>query len=128
VLSAQSKTEHQTSTSTKREGNKGKSPAPRGLRKACQGQEIVAPSFVKVYCWHGCGATISCPSLFKRTKMVLFVNLLLNHIFYPHLRETPLRGGQAEEKGKGCFTCRANSRGVRRGVHLPPQLHRLLFS
>jgi hypothetical protein len=54
-----------------------------GYRKACRGQEIVAPPFAKVGCQRERGATISCPSLFERIKMVLFLNLLLNHIFYP---------------------------------------------
>ena len=32
--------------------------------------------------------TISCPSLLQRIKIVLFINLLLNHILYPTVART----------------------------------------
>ena len=72
-----------------------------GYRKACRGQEIVAPPFAKVGCQRERGATISCPSLFERTKMVLFLNLLLTHIAYPTLTRTPYQAWQANGKNSG---------------------------
>src|SRR5918999_67107 len=89
-------------------GNKGEKSALSGYRKACRGQEIVAPRSRWQPTFAKGGATISCPSLLQRIKMVLFINHLLNHISYPTLARTPYQAWQAEEKTAAfpCTRCR----------------------
>jgi hypothetical protein len=111
VLSPQSSAQSKTNTKHTRvqKGRKqGGKPALAGYRKACRGQEIVAPPFAKVSCQRERGAAISCPSLLQRIKIVLFIHLLLNHILYPNPARTPYQAWQAEEKTAAfpCTLCR----------------------